>query len=73
MMQDSLMTSAPWPTAAELRLKQLQAKWAGHYEIDFAGGAYHAVSLFGGRPITTATLDGLESSIRAHWARWDGR
>jgi hypothetical protein len=66
----------PWPTADETAdetaLEQLSEQWRGTYDVGRAAGAYHAYRWPDGPLITAATLPGLDSAIRAHWARTGG-
>jgi hypothetical protein len=64
---------AAWPTPAEMALHDLAQRWAGYYDVGFAGGAFHAFLLTGGPVFTASTLDGLESAIRADWSRQAAR
>jgi hypothetical protein len=61
-----------WPTADEVALAELQRKWSSAYDVGRADGAYHAYRLTGGPVITASTLEGLDSAIRADFARGSG-
>ena len=59
-----------WTTNEALLLAQLREAWSGVYDVGYADGEYHAFRLIGGQPLTADTIGGLESAIRADWARW---
>jgi hypothetical protein len=63
-------TAPAWLTPAEMALADLAETWGAYYDTGYAGGAFHAFRLTGGPVITASTLDGLDSAIRADWARW---
>jgi hypothetical protein len=63
-----------WPAAEDAALDGLRAVWSLAYRIDAAGGGYEARFLFvESPPMTAATLEGIDSAIRADWSRWGAR
>ena len=66
--------TAAWPTAEDAALDELRSAWSAAYRIDADGGGYTARFYFTeSPPLTAATLEGLESAVRAHWFRWGAR
>ena len=57
----------------EITMDGLRERWAGEYDLGFAGGEFHAFRLIGGQPITARSLGELESAIRADYARRTSR
>ena len=67
---DHAVTPA-WPAADAAALDNIKDVWEGIYDAGYADGAYRAVRTLGGGPLLTAsTIEGIESAIRADWARW---
>jgi len=63
-----------WPTADETALDDLRSAWGAAYRIGVAGDGYEAQFVFVESPrLTAATVEGLESALRAHWHRWGAR
>jgi hypothetical protein len=58
-----------WPTADEMAMEKLAGSWQPAYDVGFADGAYRAFRWPDGPLITAATIDGLDSAIRADSAR----
>jgi hypothetical protein len=61
--------AAAWPTADEIALQELRETWEPIYDTGIADGKFCAFRWPDGPLITADTLDGLESAIRADWAR----
>ena len=55
-----------------LTLDELQSAWKGIYDAGYADGTYYAFRLAGGPPLPADSVAGLDSVIRADWARWNG-
>jgi hypothetical protein len=62
--------SAAWVTEDQLLIEQIQADWAGIYDVGYAAGEFWAFRLIGGQPLTADTPAGIESAIRADFVRW---
>ena len=59
-----------WPTADEMALGDLERVWSAVYTVRYEGGKYRAVYRYDdGTELTADTVAGLDSTIRAHWAR----
>ena len=58
------------PATGPMTLRDVADIWHGHYDTGEADGEYHAFRLIGGPLITAGTPAGLESAIRADYARW---
>ena len=55
----------------EFALAAVAGKWAGLYDVGFADGAFRAARLAAGPLLTADTIAGLDSAIRADYARWN--
>lgn len=53
----------------QIALDELADRWAGHYDTGYADGEYWAFRLVGGPLLAARTLAGLDSAIRADYAR----
>jgi hypothetical protein len=60
---------AVWPTAGEIALQDLRETWEPVYDIGYADGTLCAYRWPDGPLLAAATVDGLDSAIRADWAR----
>ena len=59
-----------WPTADEMALGDLDAAWSAAYSVRYESGKYRAAYRYDdGAELTADTVAGLDSAIRAHWAR----
>jgi hypothetical protein len=56
-------------TSDRAGLDDLADKWASVYDIGHAAGEFFAFRLIGGPLLAAGTLAGLDSLIRADWAR----
>ncbi len=54
----------------EIAMDALRRDWFEHYDIGYAANWYLARRLNGGPLLTAGTPAGLESAIRADWARF---
>ena len=63
------MTPDGLSAADQMALDELAENWAGYYDLGHADGEFHAFRLIGGPLITAGTLAGLESAVRADYAR----
>ena len=60
-----------WPAADAVALENVREIWLGIYDVGYADGAYRAArTLAAGPLLTTDSVEGLDSAIRADWARW---
>ena len=62
-----------WPSAAEMTLSLVAARWSRVYAVGFNGRAYCAIRADWTDevpPLTASTPEGLDSAIRANYARW---
>ena len=60
-----------WPAADAMTLDKIRDVWEGIYDVGYADGTYRAArSLIAGPLLTARSPEGLESAIRADWARW---
>ena len=57
------------PAGDQIALDALAGEWASAYDVFHADGTYFAYRLFSGPLLDAGTLGGLESSIRADFAR----
>ena len=68
-----------WPAADginvrdALTLQDIIDLWRAYYHIEYAGGMYRATRPDGYVLPEADTPAGLESAIRADWARWGAR
>ena len=61
---------AAWPTADDMALEALAARWNVYYRIGFDGLSYYADRADDAPRLTAGTIAGLESAVKANWARW---
>jgi hypothetical protein len=64
--------AAPWPTAEEMALGSVRSAWEPLYDVGYADGVFCAFRRPDGPLIRAATVDGLDSAIRADHARGGG-
>jgi hypothetical protein len=57
------------PASDQIALDALAGTWASAYDVFHADGTFFAYRLFTGPLLDAGTLGGLESSIRADFAR----
>ena len=73
--EDVAVRGGTWPLSGGLdahdamALDRLRDAWGGVYDVGYASGTCWAAWLLGGDPLSASTPEGLESAIRADWAR----
>ena len=66
--------TAAWPTMAEMTLAVLSERWGRWYYVEYTPeGRYRATRPDGHVLPEADTPEGLDSAIRADWARWHSR
>jgi hypothetical protein len=65
-------SAAAWPTPDELQMEQLAEQWRGTYDVGRVDGVCLAFRWPDGPLLSAATPGGLDSAIRADWARTGG-
>ena len=68
MLEDRIC--AAWPTADDMALETVAARWNVCYRLGYDGSAYYADRADGAPRLIADSLAGLESLIRADWSRW---
>ena len=68
-MRSPAPAATAWPTADEIAMEELRETWEPIYDLGFADGAWCAFRWPDGPLLTAATIEGLDSAIRADWAR----
>lgn len=67
--QSSHLPAAAWPTADEIAIEELRPVWEPLYDLGIADGMLCAWRWPDGPLLTAATAEGLDSAIRADFAR----
>ncbi len=72
-MADRRCAVSAWPTADEITLQSISAAWGTVYDCGYAHGVYWARRHDAEHLLSAGTPAGLESAIRADYARWTAR
>jgi hypothetical protein len=79
-MADRGHPMTPWQQPAggrdihdEIAMEHLRAQWAEVYDFGFGTGDYRARCQTGGALLIASTPAGLDSAVRADWARRNAR